>query len=263
MPATTLIIFGSGVGQQGPAGPIGVNWRDDINSGTWVNTATYAIRDGVLYNGTSYRSLVGSNTGNQPDTSPASWEIIAQQGVTGSAGATGATGATGPAGLVHQGTYAAGTTYALNDSVLFDGSTYRSLTNSNVGNQPDISPASWALVAKGTTAWDIAGFTLTLPTNAAVLQRFLVARAFSLPINLTGSRGRHEVTPTGATVNYPIKKNGASIGTIDYTNASNVATFTFAAGVSFVAGDVLTIEAPATADATHDGLSWNLVGVLA
>lgn len=27
-------------------------------------------------------------------------------------------------------------------------------------------------------------------------------------------------------------------------------------------GDILTIVAPATADATHDGISWTLAGVL-
>lgn len=39
------------------------------NAGT-----TYAVDDEVIYAFRLYRSLVGSNTGNQPDTSPAQWQ---------------------------------------------------------------------------------------------------------------------------------------------------------------------------------------------
>lgn len=39
--------------------------------------------------------------------------------------------------------YAAGTTYALADKVIYGNFTYESLVSSNVGNQPDISPTKW------------------------------------------------------------------------------------------------------------------------
>lgn len=103
--------------------------------------------------------------------------------------------------------------------------------------------------------YDIAGSTLSKPTDAAVLMRFSVNRPFRLPAGLTGSNAESTVAPTAAK-SYPIKKNGASIGSIDFALGANDATFTFAANVDFVVDDYLTVEAPATADATHDGLAW-------
>jgi hypothetical protein len=71
-------------------------------------------------------------------------------GPAGPVGATGAAGATGPQGppISFQGTYAAGTSYALGAAVYFNGSSYISLISANKGNQPDINPASWSLLAQ-------------------------------------------------------------------------------------------------------------------
>jgi hypothetical protein len=92
-------------GAQGPAGPAGptgpagsqgsqgppVSFR-----GNWATSTTYAIGDAVFFGGSSYISLVIGNQGNEPDTSPTQWAVLAQQGAT---GATGAQGPTGPMGL--------------------------------------------------------------------------------------------------------------------------------------------------------------------
>lgn len=91
-------------GSTGPAGSTGatgsagtsVNWQ-----GTYAAGTTYALNDGVSYSGTSYVSLHGTNLGNQPDTHPTDWQLIAQtgaQGNTGVTGPTGRTGSTGPTG---------------------------------------------------------------------------------------------------------------------------------------------------------------------
>ncbi len=71
------------------------------------------------------------------------------QGPIGVTGAAGAAGAQGPAGvgMVYQNAYNAGTTYAANDAVTYNGSSYISLQNSNLGHQPDVSPAFWELFA--------------------------------------------------------------------------------------------------------------------
>ena len=73
---------------------------DNIASfqGTYSGSTTYAQGDIVAYNSSSYVSLINSNTGNEPDTNPSDWAVLAAQGPTGDTGATGATGATGPAG---------------------------------------------------------------------------------------------------------------------------------------------------------------------
>jgi len=67
-------------------------------------------------------------------------------GPTGPQGPTGATGAAG-AGVVYRNAYDAATTYAVNDAVTFNGSTYISLQPANMGNSPDTHPALWSVFA--------------------------------------------------------------------------------------------------------------------
>ncbi len=76
------------------------------NSGAWVSTTSYALGAGVTYGGVLYASLIASNLGNEPDTSPADWVV--------SSGSP---------------------------------QEYVSLIASNLGNQPGVSPSAWAAVA--------------------------------------------------------------------------------------------------------------------
>lgn len=62
--------------------------------------------------------------------------IIAGTGARGEDGVVGA-------GISPQGAYDAGTSYSIDDGVTFNGSFWRSLQNSNLGNTPDVSPAFW------------------------------------------------------------------------------------------------------------------------
>lgn len=112
-------------------------------------------------------------------------------------------------------------------------------------------------VASGAVSivYDVGGSTLQQPADGDVLSRFIAVRDFRMPAGLTGSVASSEVATTSA-ASYPIKKNGTSIGTIDYAAGQTAGTFTFAAQVDFTSGDKLTVEAPATADSTHDGLVW-------
>lgn len=67
-------------------------------------------------------------------------------GPVGATGPTGATGPVGPAGLNWQGTWVAETAYVVDDAVGYDGASWFAVAPST-GAQPDISPASWALLA--------------------------------------------------------------------------------------------------------------------
>lgn len=77
-----------------------MTWR-----GTWSSSATYAINDGVSYNGSSYVAYgaVGPSA-TPPPSDAAHWALLAQagaqgpQGPVGPQGATGATGSQGPQG---------------------------------------------------------------------------------------------------------------------------------------------------------------------
>jgi hypothetical protein len=153
------------MGPQGVAGPVGMTFR-----GPYSLAVNYGLADGVLFNGAAYVSLVASNHGNTPDSSPAQWSLFATgsqgaqgsagpvgpQGLTGAAGLLGATGVQGPSGATgaqgpavanYTGNYVSTTNYGLHDAVSFGGSTYVSLVAGNVGNTPSLTPVEWAVLA--------------------------------------------------------------------------------------------------------------------
>jgi hypothetical protein len=169
------------IGVTGATGATGPTGSPVSFQGTWSNLTTYAVGDAVFFSGSSYISLSGSNVGNTPTTG-VPWALLVQQGSNGAAGATGATGAngstgaqgiqgatgatgaqgiqgamgltgatgaTGPTGspVSFQGTWSNLTTYAVGNAVFFSGSSYISLSGSNVGNTPT-SGAPWALLAQ-------------------------------------------------------------------------------------------------------------------
>jgi hypothetical protein len=87
-------------GSAGPQGSQGVPGTNGISIawlGVWLNTSSYAVNNAVSFNGSSYVSL-GSNTGQEPDTSPSSWNLLASVGAPGTAGPQGPTGPAGPTG---------------------------------------------------------------------------------------------------------------------------------------------------------------------
>ena len=94
-------------GPQGPQGSTGPQGPPVAFRGTYSPGSTYNSGDTVFYNGSAYISLTSSNTGNQPDSNPTQWALLAQQGTTGATGAAGpqgsqgiqgSTGSQGPAG---------------------------------------------------------------------------------------------------------------------------------------------------------------------
>lgn len=73
-------------------------------------------------------------------------------GPTGPTGATGPAGPTGPAGLVHRGAWSAATAYAVNDSVTYNGSSYRRKIAGTTPTSPAADSTAWELyAAKGDT----------------------------------------------------------------------------------------------------------------
>lgn len=87
-------------------------------------------------------------TGSAGPAGPAGAQGI--PGSTGAAGLQGPVGGIGPAGPVGmswQGAYSAGSNYSLGQAVLWRGSGWVSLIDSNHGNTPDASPAAWGLFA--------------------------------------------------------------------------------------------------------------------
>ena len=69
---------------------------------------------------------------------------------------------------------------------------------------------------------------------------YVATRAFTMPINLTGSKGYAETAATVANPVHTLYKNGSSIGSVTWSGSSP--SFTFGAAVSFAVGDRLTVQ---------------------
>jgi hypothetical protein len=113
-------------GLPGSQGPAGMNWQ-----GPWNSGSSYNLSDGVSYNGSSYISLAGGNAGNQPDTSPASWSLLAGAG----------------AGFNFTGFFNPAMAYKVNDVSTYNGTTYVATLANQGGPTPDQSPTTWTVMA--------------------------------------------------------------------------------------------------------------------
>ena len=98
------------------------------------------------------------------------------------------------------------------------------------------------------------------PAANAIIFTFKAPRPFALPTNLTGSTGIANTAATASTV-FTINYNGSSMGSITFAASGTVPTFTLTA-VAVDAGDVITIVAPGTQDATLADIGFTLVGAL-
>jgi hypothetical protein len=98
------------------------------------------------------------------------------------------------------------------------------------------------------------------PTANLVLQSYVFAAPATVPAGLSGSRGIVATAAT-ATTTFNIQKNGANVGTMVFAPSAPAATFTMNSATFFNAGDVLTVIAPATPDATLANLAWTIMGI--
>lgn len=113
--------------------------------------------------------------------------------------------------------------------------------------------------AQGSTPYD---FYATIPgvmSNTMLVIGIDTLRAFTLPINLTGSVAKAGIAATGSTT-LTLKKNGSSIGTLIWSASGTTAALTFASAVSFAVADIFTLEGPASADATLANIRISLKG---
>ena len=83
-----------GAGAMGPQGSPGMVYR-----GAYASTTNYGLGDVVLWQGTSYTSLLAGNHGSTPSTSPGQWGVLSPQGNAGPAGPQGGQGVAGVQGL--------------------------------------------------------------------------------------------------------------------------------------------------------------------
>lgn len=125
----------------------------------------------------------------------------------------------------------------------------------------DATPTMRALTQADLPAqpFDLTAFYPGVPSSSAIVTRVPVARAVTFPAGLTGSVGKASVAAT-ASAAFDVQKNGSSVGTITFGAGATSATFTAASVITLAAGDVLSIIAPASADATLANVGFVLAG---
>jgi len=121
------------------------------------------------------------------------------------------------------------------------------------------SPAVWV---NSIIPYDLAGQIVGLPDAGATVFRFIAVRAFTIP--QTGHQSMADVASSASAV-FNVNVNDVTQLTIDFAT-SDTGTFAVAgspaADISIVAGDVITIVAPAIQDATLSDIEIALQGYI-
>jgi hypothetical protein len=127
----------------------------------------------------------------------------------------------------------------------------------------DGSPGSWDLLDLGGGAisqpYDIGAQIAGAPTASLVMLRYKFPRTVVFPTGLTDSQGTAGAAATAQT-DFDIQLNGASVGIMRFAAAGTSATFIAASQQTYNAGDLLTVIAPASPDATLADISLVLAG---
>ena len=99
-----------------------------------------------------------------------------------------------------------------------------------------------------------------VPTASMVVFHHVFTQAVSFVASLTDSYVKAGTAATAQT-DFDLKQNGSSIGTVRFAAAGTTASYVSISASSWVAGDILTLIAPATPDATIADIWGTLVGV--
>lgn len=99
------------------------------------------------------------------------------------------------------------------------------------------------------------------PTASELLFIHAAGDAFTFPANFSGFIQSYVGTNPTATFDLDVRNNGVSIGTISVSTGGVVAATTVGGtSKAVVAGDVITIVAPVTPDATAADMAFTLIG---
>jgi len=126
-----------------------------------------------------------------------------------------------------------------------------------------LTPTSYTLTGGGAVQGPayVSGSWAGSPGASQVIERYIFATPVTFPAGLAGSYGTAGTAATAA-ASFAIQKNGSTAGTMAFAAGATSAGFTMASATSFAGGDVLTIVAPASPDATLANLAWTLAGTL-
>ena len=126
-----------------------------------------------------------------------------------------------------------------------------------------LTPTSYSLTGDGAIQGPayVSGSWPGSPAASQIVERYIFATAVTFPAGFAGSYAASGIAATAATT-FTIAKNGSAIGTMQFAASGSSASFAMASATTFAPGDLLTIAAPATPDATLANLAWTLAGTL-
>lgn len=132
------------------------------------------------------------------------------------------------------------------------------VNNTSDANKPISTATQTALngkISTGAAPYDIATPVFGKPAASEVVLRVRTQRAFTLDTFY----GYATTTATASSAVFTVAKNGSSIGNITFAVSTNAST-TNVATTSFAVGDILTITAPASQNATLADIDFFLKG---
>ena len=101
-------------------------------------------------------------------------------------------------------------------------------------------------------------FVAGKPSASEIVLRTAFVESVDFASAVAGSVATAETAATASTV-FTLKKNGTAFGDVTFTGSTGA--FTAASATSFVSGDVLSVHAPASPDATLADISITLKGL--
>lgn len=119
--------------------------------------------------------------------------------------------------------------------------------------------AAGTLIYRDQVPYDLACQITGAPASSAVVLRFIAPRAFTL--SASGQRGTAGTAATAQT-DFIVAVNGTPKATLRFAAAGVTITVVGGTAATIAAGDIITITAPGSADATLADVGLTLAGVL-
>lgn len=108
-----------------------------------------------------------------------------------------------------------------------------------------------------TIPYDVGSAVIGKPAASEVILRFVAVRSFTIPNGYTASAAKANTAATNGSATFTINKNGSSIGSFNFVAGGSTASFSGAGG-AIAAGDVITVVAPSTQDATLADIAFTI-----